>query len=129
MEFFAPLARIELEPGGAYELYFNPEGAPGQRGGEGCKVLSFVPMEMLSFEWNFPPKIPALRDSGAKTWVVVQLFDAGPGKTRVRLTQLGWKDGADWDAGYAYFDRAWGMVLSWLQRRFTSGPIDWKASK
>lgn len=126
-EFFAPLANIELVPGGAYELFFDPAAPPGQRGGEGCKVLAHIPLEMLAFEWNFPPKIPSLRDSGAKTWVVVQLFEAGPGKTRVRLTQLGWRQGKDWDDGFAYFDRAWGLVLSWLQQRFTSGPLDWKA--
>ena len=30
----------------------------GQRGTEGCRVLSYVPGEMFAFEWNFPPSIP-----------------------------------------------------------------------
>jgi pimeloyl-ACP methyl ester carboxylesterase/uncharacterized protein YndB with AHSA1/START domain len=126
MEFFAPLASVDPRPGGEYEMYFGPSEPVGQRGGEGCKVLSLLPEEMLSFEWSFPPSIPALRESGARTWVVVQLADAGPGVTRVKLTQLGWQDGPEWDKGFAYFDAAWGKVLTWLQQRFATGAPEWK---
>ncbi len=114
--FFSPDSRIELKLGGAYELYMGmtePD-ASGLRGSEGCRVLSYVPRSMLAFEWNFPPAVPTLRNARAKTFVVVRFDSAGQGRTRVRLTQLGWQEGQDWDAGYAYFDRAWGKVLEWL---------------
>jgi len=124
-EFFAPKARVELEPGGAYELFFMPDNPPGSRGAEGLKVLSYLPMEMLSFDWSFPPSIPSLRDSGARTWVVIQLSDLGNGSTRVRLTHLGWQEGPDWDQGFAYFQQAWDVVLGRLQQRFATGPVDW----
>jgi uncharacterized protein YndB with AHSA1/START domain len=124
-EFFAPRARVELEPGGAYELLFMPDNAPGSRGAEDLKVLSYLPMEMLSFDWSFPPSIPSLRGSGARTWVVVQLSDLGDGRTRVRLNQLGWHEGADWDRGFEYFQEAWDVVLGRLKQRFESGPVDW----
>ncbi|HNX49850.1 MAG TPA: alpha/beta fold hydrolase [Thermoanaerobaculaceae bacterium] len=124
--FFAPDARIELRPGGAYEMYFGPDQPVGQKGGEGCRVLSLLPMEMVSFEWNFPPSIPSLRTSGARTWVVIQLTETAPGTVHVRLSQLGWQPGKDWDKGFTYFDHAWGVVLQRLQRRFASGPLDWK---
>src|SRR5262249_44857727 len=39
------------------------------------------------------------------------------GKTRVRLAQLGWQEGPDWDAGYKYFDNAWGHVLEQLRSK------------
>jgi hypothetical protein len=32
--------------------------------------------------------------------------------------QLGWRDGEDWDAGYAYFDAAWDHVLQRLEDSF-----------
>src|SRR5690242_8024887 len=38
--FFAPHAEIEPHPGGPFEIWFNPGGAPGERGAEGLKVLS-----------------------------------------------------------------------------------------
>ena len=118
--FFAPDLRI----GGAYELYFVPTAPAGTRGSEGCKILSFLPRSMLSFSWNAPPKFPGLR--GKKTWVVVELQPAGKGKTRVRVTHLGWKRGKNWHKVNAYFQRAWGVVTKRLQRRFKEGPVDWK---
>ncbi|MEK6644274.1 MAG: SRPBCC domain-containing protein [Planctomycetota bacterium] len=115
--FFSPGCKIEMKLGGAYELYMGMEkpDESGRRGSEGCKLLSYIPMEMVSFEWNFPPKVMSLRKENAKTHVVLRFDDVGKGKTRVRFVQAGWKEGTDWDEGYAYFDKAWGMVLGQLK--------------
>ncbi len=123
--FFAPDAKIEAKPGGAYELYFGPEEPAGKRGSEGCTVVSAAALKKLVFTWNFPPSIPALRDAKALTQVTVELFAQGK-TTKVKLTQTGWKEGADWEKGRAYFDRAWGVVLDRLAHRFRRGPLDWK---
>ena len=124
--FFSPDARVELRLGGPYEVLFNPQAPAGSRGCEGCRVLSNVPEEMHSFTWSAPPDFPELR--WQKTFVVVQLSDAGAGQTRVRLTHAGWREGAEWDKLHAYFDKAWGFVLGNLQKRFESGPL-WPAPK
>jgi uncharacterized protein YndB with AHSA1/START domain len=123
--FFAPDAKVELKPGGAYEMYFMPDRPEGERGGEGCTVVSFEPNQKLVFTWNFPPSIPALRKSKAKTEVAVTLAPEGTG-TRVTLVQSGWKDGADWKKGREYFAGAWKTVLARLERRFRRGPLDVK---
>jgi uncharacterized protein YndB with AHSA1/START domain len=123
--FFAPEANIVLEVGGPYELFFDTEATEGSRGSEGMKILRFVPEEMLSFEWNAPPRFVRIRRDGPRTWVVVRFEDADGGATRVRLAHLGWREGGQWDEVHAYFDRAWGTVLDRLTRRFESGPIDW----
>jgi uncharacterized protein YndB with AHSA1/START domain len=110
-------SEIELEPGGAYEIYMGMKepDESGLRGSEGCKLLSFIPKEMISFEWSFPPAVMSLRKARAKTWVVLR-FDEVEGGVRVRFSQLGWRAGEDWDAGYAYFDRAWSWVLGNLKQ-------------
>jgi uncharacterized protein YndB with AHSA1/START domain len=123
--FFAPDAKIEARPGGAYELYFDPEKPPGTRGSEGCKVVSAEPLKKLVFTWNFPPSLASLRDAKALTTVTVELFAQGK-TTKVKLTQTGWKEGPDWEKGRAYFDVAWGVVLDRLAHRFRRGPLDWK---
>lgn len=119
--FFSPGARVELRSGGAYEVYFAPEAPVGSRGCDGCRVLSYVPEEMLSFTWSAPPDFPELR--WQRTFVVVQLADAGAGQTRVKLSHAGWREGPEWDKLYGYFDKAWGSVLGNLQKRFESGPV------
>lgn len=120
--FFAPEARVELSIGGPYEMLFNPEAPVGSQGGEGLTVLSYLPREMLSFEWNAPPEFPKIRQQ--KTWVVVHL-DAEGQHTRVRLAHLGFGRDDDWDRVYNYFVRAWDVVLGRLAHRFAVGPIDW----
>ena len=121
--FFAPDANVELCIGGQYEMLFDPDAPAGSRGSEGCRVLSFLPDRMLSFDWNAPPQYPDVRRE--RTWVVVELA-AGPlATTRVVLTHLGWKAGDDWEHVFHYFTRAWDTVLGRLAYRFSHGPIDW----
>lgn len=119
--FFAPDSDIELAIGGKYEIFFNHTKPYGEKGSEGCKVLSYVPERMLSFSWNAPPAISALRQSGEKTWVVVEIEP-----TLVKLWHFIPKEGGDWDNYYNYFDRAWGVVLENLGSYLVSGPLNWE---
>lgn len=122
--FFAPGSRVELAIGGDYELYFDPKAKPGNKGSEGCKILSFLPGEMLSFTWNNPPSIPEIRDK--HTWVVIFFQPLAEKKNSIILVHLGWDAGEPWQKALQYFDKAWDLVLGRLQYRFLNGPIDWK---
>jgi len=121
--FFAPEANVDLRIGGPYEMLFDADAPVGSQGGEGLRILSYLPQEMLSFEWNAPAAYPAVRQE--KTWVIVQLQPLGAGSTGVALTHLGWQKSREWDQVYDYFVRAWEVVLGRLQYRFSVGPIDW----
>ncbi len=122
LEFASAQSNVELRVGGPYEWFLQGEADErGKRGGEGCRILSYLPREMLAFDWTFPPTIPSLRYSGAKTQVVVRFDRVGEERTRVRFAQHGWQEGEDWEAGYAYFDEAWGWVLGQLKRHFEAG--------
>ncbi len=124
--FFAPACRIDLRPGGAYEMYFDVEAAPGLRGGEGCCILAIEKPILLSFTWNFPPEISGLRNDRQGTHVTLRLLKESTEATRVRLIQDGWGSGVDWEKGKTYFARAWGeIVLPRLYQSFTVGPISW----
>jgi uncharacterized protein YndB with AHSA1/START domain len=109
---------IDLRIGGPYELYFLLDQRRGWQGSEGCRILSFCPPDMLSFSWNFPPSIPEIRSE--HTWVVLRFVRVGPAETHVILDQLGWKQGPAWEAGWKYFDKAWGDVLEAFRTRFPS---------
>ena len=120
--FFAPDAKVEARSGGPFEIYMNPYAEPGLKGADDMRVLAVQPPTMISFTWNAPPHQPEIR--AQRTMVIVRLRAVDARSTEVTLRQVGWGDGEKWDATYAYFDRAWGNVLSNLQKRFTDGPID-----
>ncbi len=116
LEPVAGKARVELRVGGPYEWFLDLEpDEHGRRGGEGCRILAFLPLEMLAFEWTFPPAIASLRAADARTQVVILFDPTENGAVRVRFAQHGWQDGEDWQRGYAYFDRAWDWVLRTLK--------------
>jgi uncharacterized protein YndB with AHSA1/START domain len=122
--FFAARSNIQLSIGGAYEILFNTDAPEGEQGSEGCKVLSFLPMEMLSFSWNAPPMFAHAR--AERTWVVVRLEAIASQQTRVKLSHLGWDEKAHADPEHAdewvqtreYFAKAWPHVLENLRKCF-----------
>ncbi len=121
--FFAPECKIELEVGGAYEMYFDPEEEAGKRGGEGLKVLAIDPGRMFSFTWGAPPKFTI---RGQRTHVVVRFGRLSERLTKVTLAHDGWGEGGEWPQVYDYFVSAWlDVVLPRLLYRFTVGPVDW----
>jgi len=111
-------SRIDLRVGGRYEFHFDPEAPEGSKGGEGCKVLGFVPDRMLSFTWNAPPHLEYTRSR--HTHVVIELEAMSDDRTLVRLTHLGWPSPEhdahpQWSETHAYFDSAWDRVLEALE--------------
>ncbi len=110
--FFGSDNRIELKIGGAFEIYFLLDNPPGLRGSEGCRILSFLPVEMISFTWNAPPSYPEIRNHQYKTWVVVTFLPDGKSGTTVKLSHLGWPSGKSWNDVYEYFVGAWDVVMN-----------------
>jgi uncharacterized protein YndB with AHSA1/START domain len=123
--FFSPACNIDLRPDGPYEIYFNLDAPPGERGGEGLRVLAVQPMQMFSFTWNAPPSLPEVR--GHKTHVILRFFAEGDDKTHLTLYHDGWGTGGEWDEAFEYFNQAWTeVVLPRLKYRFEKGPVDWE---
>jgi len=121
--FFAPDAKIEARPGGAFHIYINPLAEPGLKGADDMRFMALQPKQMLSFDWNAPPHLPQARQQ--RTLVVLRFAPVSEKETRVSLHHTGWGDGGEWDKTYAYFDRAWDGVLGNLKKRFEVGPQDW----
>lgn len=119
--WWTPDTRIDLRPGGAYEVHFMPENPPGDRGGDWCRVLSFLPGRMLSFTWNAPP---TLKTRPLQTWVVLLFEPLGAG-CRFSLNHLGWPQSglddpeSDWEATFEYFTDAWHSVIDLFRDNFS----------
>jgi uncharacterized protein YndB with AHSA1/START domain len=106
-------ARIELKLGGIFEVRHKVRDlteeekklARGERasarGTRNTRILSFVPMRMLSYEGGM-----------AGTWNVWTLDEIAPGKVRVHHTGLGTSD--DWARMAPMFEKAMQGVLDKL---------------
>ncbi len=123
MSFMAPEAEVQLRVGGAFHVHFDPLAEPGSKGADDMRIMGIQPMKMLSFDWNAPPSLPEARQQ--RTFVVVRFEPVSDKETKVRIHHTGWGDGGEWDKTHLYFDRAWGVVLGNLKKRFDTGPIDW----
>jgi len=122
--FLAPEVRVELSPGGAFEVLFHPFRPAGLQGGEGCRVLGVDPPHHLRHSWNAPTTFSLVRDR--HTIVDWYLGAEGAGRTRVELYHYGWESGGQWDEAYRYFEDAWAVVLERLDHRLRHGPVDWE---
>ena len=118
--FFSGQSNVDHRIGGAYELFQDlPPDRVGISGTAGCSVLSYIPFEMLSFEWGFPQDIPGLRYSGVRTHVVLRFDPIDENTTRIRLAHLGWYPGEDWDRAFEYFEQEWAEALERLRDNFS----------
>ena len=115
--WLTPGAVVDLRPGGEWTAHF-----PGGKTGGGT-ILSFVPEQEMVLAAMAPERFPAVR--AARTRARFQ-FESKGDVTVVRLTQTGWKTGAEWDRAYQYLTVGNAQLLATLCRRFVSGPIDWK---
>ena len=102
---------IELKPGGKFEIIWIPENPEGERGSEGCTVLSFIPNRMMSFTWNAPPQFGDARNN--HTFVVIEFTPLGLDRTKVTLRHLGWPDEMDENSqgAFDYFTPAWARIM------------------
>ena len=111
VSFFGADARIDLRPGGKYEILFGND-----IGCNGCSVMAVQPERMLAFTWNSPPHLAEVRPHF--THVVLRFEPITEKSTRFTLHQDGWGDGGEWDKSFEYFSGAWPRVLDRLKERF-----------
>jgi uncharacterized protein YndB with AHSA1/START domain len=117
--WLTPAAKVELRLGGPWEADF-----PGGKTGGGT-ILSFLPHEMLAVAALAPERFPTVRRE--RTQAIFRFEPVDAGHTRVRLAQIGWQSGAEWDQAFAYLSKGNAQLLASLRERFTKGPIDWQA--
>lgn len=128
--FFAPAAVIEPHVGGEYTIIFAPDQDPEglSHGTKGARILEFAPGKKLAFEWipftlrqiegaPGPPVVSEAERNASFTPVEVTFEAAGEGRTLVRLTHRGFKQGEKWQQAHAFFTRAWALVLEELANR------------
>jgi uncharacterized protein YndB with AHSA1/START domain len=107
--WLVPGAVVDLRPGGEWTVHF-PGGSTG-----GGTILSFTPKKQVVMSALAPDTFPHVR---AERTTADWEFNAEGDATVVRLTQTGWKEGAEWDKAYDYLATGNAQLLEALQQRF-----------
>jgi uncharacterized protein YndB with AHSA1/START domain len=118
----APVAAIDLRVGGYLEATYDPKGHLGDPNNIKHEVLSYVPGELLVFRNVQAPHGFPHADLFSHVSTVIQLEDAGPGKTRVTVSGVGYGAGQDWDQLYGFFHAGNAYLLEMLKAHFEGGP-------
>ncbi len=99
----APVSFIDFRIGGAIEVAFEPEGKAGDPANLKQQITAYVPERMIAFR-NLastvgPPGFPVYPQLA----IVMELRPLGRGDTEVVLSQVGYRQGKDFDALYGFF--------------------------
>ena len=123
--WFTTIADIEPTVGGKYELFWNPEDKENDST-LGCKITAIEPNKFLSFEWRGPKQYKHFMNNADPLTHVVVFFipcreeNSPTPCTEVHLIHSGWRNSPEWEEARMWFDKAWAMTLSELQK-YVSG--------
>ncbi len=118
----APVAAIDLRVGGALEASYDPKARLGDPNNIKHEVLGFLPGELLLFRNVQAPHGFKHQDLFARTTTIIQFEDAGPGRTKVTVSGVGYGTGKDFDELYAFFHAGNAYLLEMLKAHFEGGP-------
>lgn len=124
--WMAPVAAIDLRPGGMMEASYDPHGRIGDAGNILNRVVAVAPMQSLTIQVErAPPGFPhPVEVRELTTLIALQAVDAD--ETRVRVSMTGFRDGAAFDELYAFFARGNAYTLQKLRERVINGPVNWE---
>lgn len=124
--WLAPVAAIDLRIGGIWESSYRRDARLGDPGNIRNRILSYDPQRMLSIAVDSaPPGFPE-PELVRSVWTVIELEPVGRTRTRVRVSMLGYGEGAGYDRLYTMFRAGNAETLTSLHGRVTTGPTDWE---
>lgn len=108
-------ADVEPKVGGKYELFWNPKDKENDST-IGCKIVALSANRFLSFEWKGPRQFKQfMNEVRPLTNVVISFIPYSEG-TEVHLLHTGWRDTPESEEARQFFDKAWAVSLSELQK-------------
>lgn len=107
----APKAEFDFSIGGLFKTSYDPGADLDGPNAIHQRVLAYEPLRMLSLRTVKAPETFPHAHAITHTWGVTWFESLGPNRTRMTFTSMGWKDGAQWDAGWAFFEAGNAMLF------------------
>lgn len=101
-QWVAPTSYVDFRVGGSVGTAFNPAWKPGDPVDLKQEIVGYIPERLILFRNVQVPPLPGAAVY-SKLAIVLELRPAGEGRTEVVLSQVGYGNGADFDALYGFF--------------------------
>lgn len=121
-----PVVQVDFRPGGIWESAYSLDARIGAPGNIKNRILSFLPLRMLSFQVVAAPPGFARAELLPDIVTVIELDELDPSSVRVTESMVGYKPGEGYDTLYSFFQAGNAWSLKKLHQRFIEGPIDWQ---
>ena len=125
--WFAPIANVKPEIGGAFEMYFDPSDT-AHNNSKGCKITALVPNKLLAFDWKGPRQFENLMENAdPMPQVVVTFLPCNPSNscTEIQLFHSGfhssWQSTPTWQGPRDWFEPIWVEAFDMLKETATTG--------
>ncbi len=127
--WLAPVATIELRPGGMMEAAYDAAGRLGDDANILNRVVSVAPLQSFAIQVaRAPPGFPH-PDEVRELVTLIEFEPVEATSTRVCVSIFGYRDGQAFDELYAFFARGNVWTLEKLNERVVDGPVNWEAQR
>jgi uncharacterized protein YndB with AHSA1/START domain len=109
---------IDFRIGGLIRAAYDPSVKLGDPKTIQNIILAYEPERMMAFRIQRPPAGFPFPTAWKKTWTVATMTDLGDGRTKLRLTMLGYDASDESQKLRAFFERGNAYSLERLQRSF-----------
>jgi hypothetical protein len=111
-------AQVDFRLGGLIETSYDPKAQPGLPTNIKNRILSYLPLRMLSIQAEqAPPGFPA-PDLLPQLFSVIELAEAGEGLTRVTVSGVGYRKEERYEKVYRLFQTGNAWTLQRLRQHF-----------
>jgi uncharacterized protein YndB with AHSA1/START domain len=102
----APVVSVDFRVGGTILTNYDRNKTTADSGTIRLPILSYLEGEMVILRVVLNKSFPeTVRQQDENLQEIIQIADAGDGKTRVVSSMIGWGSGPDWDKAYDFFAR------------------------
>lgn len=123
--WLAPVASVDLRPGGLMEASYDPRATLGQEGNIVNRIIAVAPQRSFVMQVARPPPGFPHADEVRELATLIELESVGQRSTLVRVSMFAFREGQAFDELYGFFSRGNAWTLQKLSQRVTAGPVDW----
>lgn len=117
----APVVSMDFKVGGQVLTNYDKSKRAGDLGTIRLPIINYLEGEMITLKVILNESFAdRARQEDKNLQEVIQLFDAGQGRTRVVSSMVGWGTGPDWDKTYEFFRKGNRWTYQQLLKLFPS---------